>query len=85
MYKVLLENKDLIKQIVESKACSSIPRDLLDAVVLFNEQNKQSVCKYCSGSLFRAFNYVYSNLSKINDAENGTKKRGKRKTELQES
>lgn len=85
MHKVLLENKDLIKQIVESKACSSIPKDLLDAVVLFNEQNKQSVCKHCSGSLLRAFNYVYTNLSKINDIEDGTKKRSKRKKEIQES
>lgn len=78
MEEVILKNKELIERIVTSKSCSSIPRELMDAVVSLNEKNGNKVCKHCPSSLYRAFQFAKKQIDNYG-CEEKRRKKGKNK------
>lgn len=76
---VLLKYKDIIEMIVNSKACSYIPSDLLDVIEGICNRDRVSFCRHCPSTLYRSFVYVHGLLTTIGQESTERKKTKKKK------
>jgi len=76
---VLLKYKDIIEMIVNTKACSCIPSDLLDVIEGICKRDQVSFCRHCPGTLYRAFVYVHGLFTTIGQVSTERKKTKKKK------